>query len=376
MNCRSNQQIQKLDLYPYSRNPWQWLGVLLMGSGGTRNSPGRGGVLWNSLSSYLILSTMPLPSYQMNHLTLIWFQFGCYRTALYLIFYILLLFGLVDIIIRFDSCLALLEVNAGSEGGEHFQRSMPLLRGFTVKTVTPFQPWRDSQDHWILGGHLNWLFNVLPWGRPAIQELYWKTSGKQRNYSQIFLNSTVISDLTQLASIIPNAISVRFVDTGRWNNLATNMVLWTDASGKLGLSFVYTRNSFIYPLKPKQGCLIVDIFFLKMVAILSAIHHVANFSRPPRQVLIYTDSLNSVAVFNTLSTSQPFHNSVLLRVAEIILRSGLDLHIQHIEGKKNIWANLLSRLLVDDYHLKFPADRVCMFEHLCELLLAWWRESF
>ena len=65
-------------------------------------------VLWNSSLSYLILSTMPLPSYQMNYLTLILFQFGCYRTAPYLIFYILLLFGLVDIIIRFNSCLALL----------------------------------------------------------------------------------------------------------------------------------------------------------------------------------------------------------------------------------------------------------------------------
>jgi len=55
--------------------------------------------------SHLILSTMPLPSYQMNYPTL---QFDCYGTALYLIFYILSLFGLVDIIIRFDSCLALL----------------------------------------------------------------------------------------------------------------------------------------------------------------------------------------------------------------------------------------------------------------------------
>jgi len=35
--------------------------------------------------SHLILSTMPLLSYQMNYPTL---QFGCYETALYLIFYI------------------------------------------------------------------------------------------------------------------------------------------------------------------------------------------------------------------------------------------------------------------------------------------------
>jgi len=74
--------------------------------------------------SHLILSTMPLPSYQMNYPTL---QFGCYRTALYLIFYILSLFGLVDIIIRFDSFLALL----------HMADSMP-SHYFILLTLKPY----------------------------------------------------------------------------------------------------------------------------------------------------------------------------------------------------------------------------------------------
>jgi len=74
--------------------------------------------------SHLILSTMLPPSYQMNYPTL---QFGCYRTALYLIFYILLLFGLVDIIIRFDSCLALL----------HTADSMP-SHYFILLTLKPY----------------------------------------------------------------------------------------------------------------------------------------------------------------------------------------------------------------------------------------------
>ena len=96
-------------------------------------------MLWNSPSSYLILSTMPLPSYQMNYLTLILFQFGCYRTAPYLIFYILSLFGLVDIIIRFDSCLALLHT-ADSMPSHYFilliLNAKPLL--YTAYTQTLF----------------------------------------------------------------------------------------------------------------------------------------------------------------------------------------------------------------------------------------------
>jgi len=74
--------------------------------------------------SHLILSTMPPPSYQMNYPIL---QFGCYRIALYLIFYILSLFGLVDIIIRFDSCLALL----------HTADSMP-SHYFILLTLKPY----------------------------------------------------------------------------------------------------------------------------------------------------------------------------------------------------------------------------------------------
>ena len=51
----------------------------------------------------------------------------CYGTAPYLIFYILSLFGLVDIIIRFDSCLALL----------HTTDSMPSYY-FILLTLKPY----------------------------------------------------------------------------------------------------------------------------------------------------------------------------------------------------------------------------------------------
>ena len=46
------------------------------------------------------------------------------------------------------------------------------------------------RDWQRLGGHLNWLLNVLPWGQPALSELYRKTSGKLRN-PKIFINATI-----------------------------------------------------------------------------------------------------------------------------------------------------------------------------------------
>ena len=185
-----------------------------------------------------------------------------------------------------------------------------------------------------LAGHLNWVLNVLPWGRPTLSELYRKTARKLHSHTKIFLNTTVVNDLKWLAQTIPDSIRIRFVDTGRWSEDDADLVMWTDASGKLGLSFIYAGNGFLYQLRqPNSGSPLVDIFFLELLAILSAIHHVACFPCPPRRVLLFSDSLDSVAVFNTLHASESLHNSILLAIAEIMMKTGMDLHVHHIEGR-------------------------------------------
>ncbi|KZP07915.1 hypothetical protein FIBSPDRAFT_679170, partial [Athelia psychrophila] len=72
------------------------------------------------------------------------------------------------------------------------------------------------RDWQRLAGHLNWLLNVLPWGRPALTELYRKMSGKDIGHRGVFINAEVISDLSWLAQIIPASIGIRFVDDGMW----------------------------------------------------------------------------------------------------------------------------------------------------------------
>jgi len=70
------------------------------------------------------------------------------------------------------------------------------------------------------------------------------------------------------------------------------------------------------------------------------------------------------------------HNGVLLGVTQVILCSGIDLHVRHIEGKQNIKADLLSHLLFDEFHQKFPSIRIRLFDPPRDLLLAQWRKSF
>lgn len=250
-----------------------------------------------------------------------------------------------------------------------------ILDKITQFLATPNRqpPLREWQK---LAGHLNWLLNVLPWGRPALSELYRKMSGKTFSYRGIYINARVRDDLAWFSSVIPQSIGVHFIDNGMWPDGEADMVIWTDASLYQGLSFIYSGNGFVYQLKPCPPNFSIDIFYLEMVAIFSAIHHVASFPTPPRKVLLFTDSLDSVSVFNSLGASKPLHNGPLLAVAKIILSSGVDLRVRHIEGKKNIRADLLSRLLLEDFYRSFPAERVRSFAPPRDLLPAPWNRCF
>ena len=248
-----------------------------------------------------------------------------------------------------------------------------LIKSIDTFLATPNRspPLRDWQR---LAGHLNWLLNVLPWGRPALTELYRKMSGKTHRTSGIPLNAVVRSDLSWLKLIVPRSIGILFTDVGLWADNEADLVLWTDASLKTALSFVFANQGFIYSIQPPTEK--IDIFFLELIAILSGIHHVATLNHPPKRVLLWSDSLNAVEVLNSLHATETIHNGPLLAIAEIILNSGLDFRIRHIDGKKNIRADMLSRLLLDDYHRKFPADRVHYFNPPRDLLPARWRKCF
>jgi hypothetical protein len=236
---------------------------------------------------------------------------------------------------------------------------------------------RPPLREWLrIGGHLNWVFNVLPLGRPALSALYRKVGGKTHMQAGVALNAEVIRDLEWLVDIIPKAIGVRFVDATHWDDHEADFVLWTDASLRLGLAFVYAGRGFTYALSPNDSGEKIDIFFLELLAILSAIHHVALFHHPPRKVLLWTDSLDSVAAYNSLRAANSIHNSVLLALAGVLLQTGIDLRVRHIAGKDNTKADLLSRLMTDEFHRRFPADRVCLFTPPRELLPTRWRECF
>lgn len=104
---------------------------------------------------------------------------------------------------------------------------------------------------------------------------------------------------------------------------------------KFALAFVFTGNGHVYQLNPDQSKPKVDIFFLKLLAILSTVHHIACFEHSPRRLFVFMDSLNAVAVFNSLGALENMHNSVLRAAAGIVIETWIDLHVCHIASKDN-----------------------------------------
>jgi len=237
--------------------------------------------------------------------------------------------------------------------------------------------WSPALRDWQqLAGHLNWLLNVLPWGRPALSELYRKIRGKLNSWRGVYYNAEVIANLMWLHDVIPRSIGVHFIDSMHWDDNDADMVVWTDASLCLGLGCYYALNALVYQLHPPPPQIKINIFFLELIAILSTIYHVALLPAPPRRLLLFTDSLDSVGVLNSLSASEALHTAPLLAIAEIILYSGINLCVHHVQGSQNVRADMLSWLLLVDYSWQYPSDRVHTLVPPQELLPARWRECF
>ena len=69
----------------------------------------------------------------------------------------------------------------------------------TVRVFLATLGWRPSLREWLrVGGHLNWVFNVLPLGKPALGEFYQKIAGETLMNAGIALNAEVVRNLEWL----------------------------------------------------------------------------------------------------------------------------------------------------------------------------------
>lgn len=84
------------------------------------------------------------------------------------------------------------------------------------------------------------------------------------------------------------------------------------------------------------------IFYFEALCVLCALTDAAHWIGKGVRLLIYTDNLNTVHIFNSLSCL-PSYNHLLHHAVDFLLSHNIDLHVLHVPGIDNGVADALSR---------------------------------
>jgi len=130
---------------------------------------------------------------------------------------------------------------------------------------------------------------------------------------------------------------IHILNVEEWGKSDANLVIYTNAS-LIGLAF-FTPNIYLeFFSSIPFHCHLTTIFFFEALAIALAIHWASSLEPPIHCLLIFTDLLNCVDMFNTLH-AQDGYNDILLFIVCILISLKLSLCVFHLPGADNIVAN-------------------------------------
>ncbi|KAG2340133.1 hypothetical protein BDR05DRAFT_977435 [Suillus weaverae] len=222
---------------------------------------------------------------------------------------------------------------------------------------------RSLRDFEHITGSLNWALNVCPLLRPGLSAVYAKIKGKSNSKGMLWLNRAVVEELVWAAYHLERSNGIFLLKSVSWcyNPLPLNTLeVYCDASGS-GMGFWYPSLNLAFQSGLPERPPITDIFFTEVLCVASAIHDAVTWLPRDGQLAVFTDSLNTVFMFNSLSGGPGF-NQLLMDVVETIMVFKVDFRVFHISGCDNIIADRLSHWRGRDAVLCSPGLQVTPFE--------------
>ena len=153
-----------------------------------------------------------------------------------------------------------------------------------------------------LAGWFNWALNVYPLLKPALSNIYAKMghSKPDKPLTKLYVNNSIWSDLLWAIHHLNRLPGTRVLQSLDWNPDDADLVAYCDASlDGLGFWFPGLSAGFwsTIPEDPPKD----TIFYFEALSVLSAILHSTSFGFQIKKLNIYTDNLNTVQMFNSLS---------------------------------------------------------------------------
>ncbi|THH14558.1 hypothetical protein EW146_g5779 [Bondarzewia mesenterica] len=215
---------------------------------------------------------------------------------------------------------------------------------------------------WLrLLGYANWGLNIAPLLWPALQSSWDKTQGKTISHTGITINKDVMHDLLWFASMFERSSCIYVMKAQDWDVEQADLLVYNDASS-FGLGFWCPLHweGFLSPLTlPPAG--VETIFWYEALTVLSALVFAAELKRPPKRLVIFTDNLNTVQIFDSLS-AHGVYTKILLFAIQVLIQHSIDLRVLHIAGQDNVVVDALSRGLISTA-LQYAPD-LCIFPFL------------
>jgi hypothetical protein len=203
------------------------------------------------------------------------------------------------------------------------------------KTSFKLKKWQQ------LAGWVNWSLNVFPLLRPCLNNFYSKISGNVQPRQRIYVNDTIRSDLSWAADHLERAPGVHLLSSTTWKSTDADFTIYCDASLS-GLGFWYPDSQVGYHSPIPYNVPSDIIFYFEALCVVSALHHCVVDASTHLKIVIYTDNLNTVDIFNTLKC-KPRYNNILIHAVDLLLSGHHNLRVLYVPTQENDIADALSR---------------------------------
>ena len=231
--------------------------------------------------------------------------------------------------------------------------------------------WRRKELESLVG-RLCHASRVVQPGKTFMCRLFEVLAGSRQAHHHIRLSSAVCADILWWHTFMSKWNGIRLIP----HSTSPSAVLWTDASGSFGCGaicpalFKWIQLGWDgLKLSPIEG--VDSISWMELLPIVLACA-VWGRSWQGQRVMVYCDNMGAVAIANLGYSKAPRIMHLLRCLFFIRALYQLSVHVVHIEGNANTWADAISRnysVLIDSQVFKSSYHQTPLPEDLISLLV-------